>query len=238
MDGAKPSVSSVDLPSGFRIDDKIEKLIHFREMAGPEEDLLASKMATSAKISQLMANCTTAIGAISDKQRIRKLMDEMVITDRWFYILQLRILSLGANYEFQTSCPSCSQEDKVIFDLNNIVVTNPPDPMNLYREFTTSRGTKIRWKIATGETEAKIEKMANDHNAMTVGLYARVTEINDKPVSMNDVLSLAYVERGDLRKEIDKCEGTFDDTYDAICPKCAHEYKGELRLDIRSFFYL
>lgn len=238
MEGAKSAVGAIDLPTGFFIDSKVEQHIEFREMAGPEEDLLASTMAVSAKLSQLMAQCTLSIGAEKDAKKIRQLMDKMTITDRWFYLVNLRIHSLGQAYNFRTTCPACQEQDAVTFDLHGIKVVNPPKPENLYREFTTSRGTKIRWKIATGETELKIEKTTNDKKAATMALFARISEINDQPASLASVLEMSFAERAELRKHIDKEEGDLDDKYSAVCPKCAHEYEGSVELDIRNFFYL
>lgn len=236
MEGAKAAIGSCELPTGFRMDDQVITGITFREMAGPEEDTLASNMPVSQKLSQIMASCTKSIGTVSDPNKIRKLIDEMVISDRWFYLVQLRIHSLGSEYRFITKCPSCSQDDKVTFDLREVKVKSPPKADSLYREITLPSGTSVRIKVADGMTDAKIEKLANESNAPTIGLYARITEINSKPVDLADVKQMTMRDRAHIRQIIEESEGQLDESFSAQCPKCGHEYEGELQLDGRTFF--
>lgn len=236
MEDAKPVLGSCELPTGFRIEDAIVQQATFRELAGPEEDILAGNMPVSQKLSTIMANCTQSIGNVTDHGRIRKLMDQMVISDRWFYLVQLRILSLGADYKFQSKCPSCSHVDKVIFDLSQISVKNAPKADQLYREITLPSGKQARLKVGDGISDAKIEKMANETNAPTVGIYVRVSELNGKPADLADVKHMTMRDRAMIRQTIEEMEGEVDETYSAQCPKCGHEYEGELALDGRSFF--
>jgi hypothetical protein len=238
MDGARAAVSGIDLPTGVLKDDQVLKSIKFREMAGPEEDIMASNMTAGQKLSEVMLNCTMEFSGISDRPTLRKLIDKMVVTDRWLYLVQLRALSLGSSYRFESTCPSCGSEDKVNYDLNQIQVKNPPDAKMLFSEATLPSGRTVRWKIADGETDAKIEKLATTKNAATIALFARCTEVDKKPAVIADVLNMSLKDRIKFREEIDSKEGDFDDEFDAVCPKCSHEYKAQLRLDGRSFFSL
>jgi hypothetical protein len=236
MEGAKAAVASCELPTGFRISDKVVTNITFREMAGPEEDILASNMAVSQKLSTIMANCTRSIGEVSEYNQIKKMMDEMVISDRWFYLVQLRILSLGADYRFLTKCPACQHEDKVVFDLREVKVKNAPKADALYRDLTLPSGQTVRIKVADGVSDAKIEKMANESNAPTIGLYVRISELNGSPVDLADVKQMTMRDRAFIRQAVEEHEGQLDESFQASCPKCGHSYEGEMQLDGRTFF--
>jgi len=236
MEGAKSAVGSCELPTGFRVGEQIITQMTFREMAGPEEDLLASNMAVSQKLTMIMANCTKSIGDISDSNKIRKMMDEMVISDRWFYLVQLRILSLGSDYKFITKCPECNHEDKVVFDLREVKVKKAPKADTLYKELTLPSGVSVRLKAADGLADAKIEKMANESNAPTIGLFARLTEINNAPADLADVKQMSMRDRAFIRQAIEEHEGQLDESFSAQCPKCGHTYEGEMQLDGRTFF--
>lgn len=236
MEGAKAAVSSCELPTGFRVEDQVVREISFRELAGPEEDILASNMPVSQKLSTIMASCTRSIGSVVEPNQIRKLMDEMVISDRWFYLVQLRILSLGADYKFVTKCPACSHDDKVAYDLREVKVKNAPKADALYREVTLPTGSKARLRVANGHSDAKIEKMANETNAPTIGLFVRISELNDKPVDLVDVKQMTMRDRAFIRQTIEEMEGQVDESFEAQCPKCGHAYGGELQLDGRTFF--
>lgn len=238
MDNAKAAVGSVELPTGVRVGEVVHKTIKFRELAGPEEDVLASGMSAGQKMTQVMSNCTLEMGSLAPHE-IKKAVERLVITDRWFYLVQLRILSLGSAYNFETVCPHCQQTDKITYDLKTVAVKNAPDAQNLFGEITLPRtGKKIRWKVADGETDAKIEKMASSGKEASVALFARVTEVDDRPATLVDVINLPLADRSALRKAMDEKEGEFDDTFERTCGKCGQVYEGQLQLDGKTFFSL
>jgi hypothetical protein len=239
MEGAKAAVGSVELPTGVKMGDVVHRSVKFRELAGPEEDVLASGMSAGQKMAQVMANCTLELGTITSPAEIRKAMDKLVVTDRWFYLVHLRILSLGASYHFETTCPHCSALDKITYDLRTVQVQNPPNAGELFGEVTLPRtGSRVRWKVADGETEAKMEKMASGGREASVALFARVTEVNDRPASLSDIIQLPLADRSALRKAMDEKEGEFDDTFERSCGKCGQTYQGQLQLDGKTFFSL
>lgn len=239
MEGAESAYSHTELATGV-VDEggEVVKSIVFREMAGYEEDILASKkMKTSVKMSTLMSNCIIKFGPHEKREVINKLVRKMTISDRWYFLTQLRIKSLGEGYKFKSLCPQCSHEDTLVFDLTKLKIKKAPDANKLFIEEKLPSGNKVRFKIADGEVEEKIENQANDENAATVGLYVRVDSINDEPVSLSDIKSLSWKDRTAFRKMIEDSEGDLDDKYKATCIKCSHEYESELPMDATSFFF-
>lgn len=246
MEDAKSSLGSKELLTGVKLESgDVIKHIVFRELAGSEEDVLASgTIPVSQKITTILANCTLELGPVKDQPTIRKLIENLVVTDRWHYLIALRCLSLGSNYTQTSKCPECEHEDKIIINLNDLgkdeegkSILRSPDAGNLFHEFTLPNGKSIRWKIADGHTELKIEKMAREDNKATIGLYARCTEFNSKPASLSDIKSLSMKERTAFRKEIEDKEGDFDDNFEAKCPNCGTTYKGKVMLEPQSFFF-
>lgn len=237
MEGAKACVASCELPTGVVNEGQILKTVKFRELAGPEEDILASNMPAAQKMTELMANCVMEFGNVSGP-KVKSLVEKMVITDRWFYLIQLRILSLGAQYQFETICPNCATKDKVRYDLMKVRVTNPPIANQLIQETVLPSGRRLRWRVMDAEIDAKVERIVTEKNKASAGLYARCTELDDKPPALSDIVGLSMRDRSTFRDEIDKKEGKVDDEYEATCPKCSHKYVGELQLDGKSFFSL
>lgn len=238
MDNAKAAIGNIELPTGVRLETGVIKKFTYREMAGPEEDILASNMKVSEKLNEVMAGCTQSIGDITDRSQIKSLIKKLVESDRWFYLVQLRILSLGSVYSFISKCSECGNEEKMNYDLRQIQVKNAPAAESLFVETDVPSGRKVRWRVSDGEVSEKIEKMANSNNAATVALFSRVTEIDGKPAVFTDVQQLPIRDRSILRKAIEEKEGKFDDEFDAKCGKCGHEYKANLELDGASFFSL
>jgi hypothetical protein len=238
MEQTKPAVGILELPTGVRLEGgEVLKELSFRELAGPEEDILASQMSASQKISLILSNCAIKLGTLSDPFQIKKQLENLIETDRWFYLVKLRCLSLGPDYAFDTICPECKQKDKKAVDISHMNVINPPTADKIFHVSNLPSGAVVRWKNIDGQISAKIEKMATPNNAATVALYARVTEFNEKPVTLADIKNLSMKDRNELRKEIDKQEGELDDEIECTCPECGHEYKLEMKLDPQSFFF-
>lgn len=238
MEDAKTVVGTLEFPTGVKTESgELLKTLTFREMAGPEEDILASQMAVSNKISSILSNCVLTFGSLKDTMSAKRYIDQLVVTDRWYYLVHLRSLSLGEDYKFETDCPSCKAVDKKVVSLLQIGVKNPPSPESLFNEASLPSGNVVRWRIADGQIEGKIEKLAKPDNAATIGLYARCTEFNGKPVALADIKNLSMKDRNVLRKQIDQVEGDFDDEIACVCPQCGHEYKVEMKLDPQSFFF-
>jgi hypothetical protein len=239
MEDAKSGYAECELKTGVVLDSgEIEKRVFFREMSGHEEDILASKkMKTSAKMTALMSNCIIKLGDIEDRREIVRFVKKLTITDRWFFLTQLRIESLGPDYYFESVCPQCETKDKMKYNLSKLGVKKAPEANKLFNEKTLPSGLNARFKVADGEVEEKIENSGTDENMATIGLYARISEINNRPVSLKDIKDLPWKDRSALRKFIDEVEGELDDKYTTSCFKCGHEYEAELPLSAESFFF-
>jgi len=240
MDGAKSQFGEAELPTGVKLEDgEIAKKVLFREMAGQEEDILASPSLTMAsKITSILANCTIELGTLKDPSQIRKAVEKLVMTDRWYYLVHLRIHSLGVLYKFEIECRECGKPDKQQIDLRELHVKNAPSPDKLIHETTLPSGNKVRWKVADGLVDHQIQKMAKPANVASVALFARCLEYNDAPpAGLVQFVNMSMRDRTHLRRDIDKFEGDFDDKFKTKCPSCGNEYEGEMELDPQSFFY-
>jgi hypothetical protein len=239
MDNARSSYGSCELKSGIYTEATgVIKNIEFRELSGMEEDVLASnKMSLSEKLTRVMSNCTIKIGTIEDRKTINEMIPKIMMADRWYYLVQLRILSVGAAYSFKAKCPSCEHVDAVDYDLNQMKVESSADISNPYREIKLPSGKVVRYRLADGTVDAKIESSSNDQNSATAGLYARIDTIDGQPVGIDKVKALVLKDRAALRADIDKNEGSIDDVVKFVCPECGHKYEGNLPLEGRSFFY-
>lgn len=238
MEETRPVVGSVELPTGVKHESgEILKEVSFRELAGPEEDILVSQIPVSQKITMILANCAKKFGSLEDPFQIKKHLEQIVETDRWIYLVKLRCLSLGNDYDFESTCPECKHSEKRRVDLSGMGVKKAPEADKIFNELKLPSGVTIRWKIIDGPISMKIEKLANANNAATVGLYARVTEFENRPVTLADIKNLSSRDRNAFRKAIDEVEGDLDEEIDCECAACAHAYKVEMRLEPQSFFF-
>lgn len=237
MEGAKPSLGSCELPTGVKIESgEILKTIQFREMCGSEEDLLASSMPVSQKISLLLTQCTKSIGTLDQAHLFKSLIEKLPMTDRMYYLIQLRIQSLGSSYAFEFQCDQCQKKSKHQVDLREIQVLNPPDAKQLFQETKLPSGNLIRWQISNGQTERELEKLLQKDQSISVGLFVRCTEFNQQPITMDHIKNLSMKDRSFFKKEIEKNEGTLDDQIEITCSHCGYETKEAIAFDA-SFFY-
>lgn len=239
IEGSKSAVNSCELPTGVVHNGETLKDVVFREMSGYEEDILANrKMSVSKKLSQVIANCITKIGNVEDRELINGMSDKLLITDRLFMLVQLRIASVGEILEFVSTCPECEKTDKKMFDLNNISINGAPKANNLFKEIVLPKSKKkLRIKAADAKIEEKIEKATNEKNAISLALFARIDSVDDAVPVMVDIMSLSTGDRSALRKAIDELEGKIDDEFETTCPHCAATYKGNVPITGVDFFF-
>lgn len=237
MESAKSNLGSVELPTGILFEEQVLKTITFRELAGPEEDILASNLNPLDKMSQILANCVVQIGNVSDKKKIRDIVDQLLVSDSMYYLVKLRIHSLGGLYHYTSKCPSCGADDKKTYDLEQINVKKAPAPDNLFKELTTPSGRKVRWRHMNGLIQKKANQMDNGSNSATIGIYVRITEVDDKPASLSDVANMSLRDRNAIRKSFEENEAEFDAEVGIQCPKCGHDYKEDLDIEPQLFFY-
>lgn len=103
---------ALSLLAGFRINRETIKPIVIREMMDTEEELLGEK----DKVLDLVSQCTTRIGEdIVDPVQIKAIYRQHCLYGDWEYVLfQIRMLTLGYDYEFNYICPNkdCLKENK------------------------------------------------------------------------------------------------------------------------------
>lgn len=239
MEAVKPNIAEMELPTGVMTEKHgVVKVLQFRELSGHEEDILASSLSPTEKMSKVMAQCTIKAGPIEDPREIRDIIDRLLIADRWLFLIRLRCLSLGNFYHFEQTCPECGNSGKESIDLMQIGVENPPSANAIFKEIKLPSGRSARIKAADGRVDALIAKMANDQNAATVALFSRVSELDGQPPAISDIKNLSMADRSFIRKSIDELEGDLNDEVLIKCSKCQHERKEPLNLDGVSFFSL
>jgi len=238
MEGTRPSVSVCELPTGFLIDGKVLNELTFRELAGPEEEILASKkMLASRRFTKVMGNCIQKIGPLEDRVVISKAIEDMTTSDRIFFLIRLRMISIGELYNFSYPCPECKHVDKLVYDLKGVEFKNPPKADALFKEITLPSKQKVRLRVANSAIEERIEKSANEPSAVTMALFARIESLDDRPPAMSDITNMTLKDRNAIRKAIDDLEGDVDDTFEADCTKCGEHYSASIPIGSADFFF-
>ena len=226
-----PFQKEVVLPSqGKWYDDKLpDGKVTIRPITVTEEKLLMARGSRGKIIDRLCEKCI-----LSDCIP----MSEMLVTDKFFLLLNLRALTYGPDYGFTLECPSCGTKFKhsVVLPDGLTVMVATDDDVEPFDVKLPVCGKTVSLRFLRGEDEEKIESFArNQPNVKpedgdptyAYRLSCYLVAIDGKQV--DSLEALHFCERmigGDsavYRRAIADHETGVDLTINAACPSCREE---------------
>lgn len=233
---------SAILPTGYLDEDGcLHKSVDVRPYTGEEEDILASpKMPMYRRLGKLLENCVTKIGEYDDPKKIKSIVRSLVVSDRLFLIVQLRIATNGLVYSMDMKCPEeeCGRKAMQHIDLSEVSWGGITDPLR--RQFTLKlpgTGKIVSWNVMDGAREERIHQYSLERDLLSVGIFSRINDIDGKKVTMEMVKAMSAPQRRALREEFNKKEGTIDNEIEFECPSCGHIWKASVDYAQPSFFF-
>lgn len=239
IEESKSSVDSFELPCGYLdVDGNLHTSVDVREITGPEEEIMSSRnMPIQKKVNKILARCTTAIGPFKSGD-LEKIIPDLTQGDRFYLMFAIRRVSLGDEMPFVAKCPECGLETKVTVDLSELEVQKMADPKIRTYPVTLPRSKKnVAMKVLTGRGEDAISKaLSHDKDWVSTAIFARVENIDGKPVNIEDILALGIQDREFLRDVWQDHEGGIDTDVDMECPQCSSDYKATVGIASEGFF--
>lgn len=213
--------------------------VEVREITGYEEDMLASNvMPAHDKISALISRCTTRIGEVRDKGRIPAIVEELLVGDRIFLMFAIRRVSVGDDFPFQATCPSCKHAGIFRLNLGTDLETFPmPEPKKRLYERTLPSGAVVRFRPLCGKDEALLAKSKSKDAAVSLSMLLRVELLNGEAPTLAKVQSLSLRDRSALREAFEEIEGGIDTDLELQCSACGHEFEEQLDVGQQGFFF-
>jgi len=238
----KSSHTCIELPTGYIDQDgNLQKAVDIRPYTGEEEDILASqKMPMYRRLGKLLENCVTRIGDIDDPKRLKSIIRQLVFSDRLFLIVQVRAATNGNIYSLDVKCPEedCGLNSMQHIDLADIKWVGLQDPMKRQYSFKLpGSGVDVTWNVMDGIREERIHQHSLDRDLLSVGILARLNDLDTRRVTMAMVKKMTPPQRRALRKEFEKAEGTLDDQVTFECKHCGHEWTDSVDYAQPSFFF-
>lgn len=236
---------SLCLPGGF-IDNEgaLHKDVSLKEMTGEEEDILLSTGTSGhEKINRVITNCVASVGPYTDRKTIEAAVRRMVVGDRVVLLLGLRIMSLGEEYNFGTTCDSCGAKNNHSVDLLGLEVKPSPDPEKREQTVKLPSGKSAVLKVMTGEDEARIAKAAGKgkkkkgRDVMTLNIVARLKELDGSPAGALAAKRLSMRDRSFIRSWYINNEGGVDTDLQLDCVSCGQEFDSVLDAGQPDFFF-
>lgn len=258
----KSSVGVYTLPCGFLDGNGVlHTEVMLNEITGHDEDMLANgKIPSQKKLNQLLISCIQRIGSITAKNEIAAAVPELLVGDRVFLILAIRRVSLGDDYPYKDTCPSCEKESLMNIDLSSLDVIPMPDPKKRIfdaklpskaacrawansgevpePEKSNPTGRPIRFRAMVGRDEEQVGKVQGKDDAISKLLALRVELLDGKQPTLADFQQMTMAERSFIRDELFRqSDGGVETSLDVTCPQCGSEYQRELEIGQTGFFF-
>lgn len=199
-----------------------------------EEEFLADKKLNRAggAITKLLNACwmeTKDFGPYPKGDRF--LWSSALASDRMFLFIQLRILTLGPEYEFRIKCKGCPKMFAWKMDLNELDVDPCSETVkNFVRTgtgipFVLSDGRSGQWKPLTGDDESALnstDSLEADKDTSRV-IAQRLINVENTTTKIELIKLAEDLEIEDVDMLLDtfeKEEGGVDLLFDVVCPAC------------------
>ncbi|RJS14212.1 hypothetical protein DRW03_35145 [Corallococcus sp. H22C18031201] len=168
--------------------------------------------------------------------------------DRFFALLQVRILTYGPEYAFAVPCQSASCRARINWelDLTQLPVRSLSDVSrasfvagNRFETTLPNAGKRVRFRLMTGEDERRLPQLqrAAPEKMLSSVLAYRVLDIDgvDSRDKRRFVEDLSLRDADFLVDEFDRVDCGVDTTLEVECPECFIRQEVELPFD-RGFF--
>lgn len=218
-----------------------------RGLKGKEAKLLSDRNAAKKGLvfEQILASCweeTLEPGPYELKHG-KPDWSEVLVGDRFFVLMQIRIATFGDDIEFRVECENdmCGRKYNWELPLSQLPMKQlAPEALAKFQtgnrfETTISDGTTVYFGLRTGADEVKAAQMVRTSGMpdMVTALLFRIQEIegveNGRKRAFADDLSL-----GDIRKllaDFDANDCGIETTIETECPSCGKHQECQLPFD-------
>lgn len=236
----------VELPSKGRLypEDMVPEGKVIIEMMGVQEEKLLAGSRVSP--TRLMTQLLEAL-IVSPKLDPRQLL----LQDRLFLLVKIRILTFGTAYGFKMSCPTCSVSSRYEVDLADVMVRPLPEdftePMEVMLPLSQK---KVYLRLLRGVDEDAVlaegkklsEKGLAGHGDPTyVPTMARTIDHIEGSDSKDWAGKLAFCQNLKsrdsltLQKAIERIDFGIDFKHELTCPSCRTEFQGVIPMSEEFF---
>jgi hypothetical protein len=173
---------------------------------------------------------------------------DVLYGDRFYALMQARILTRGTSYVFRVQCENgaCEQTFQWEVNLDDLVVqelsTESKKTFENGNEFTTKLPSScdvVGWSLLTGRLQRRTQDYIKEHGAGVSVMYAaRLKSINDDRNARQFVDYMANMDLDDfnaLEREMVQADCGYETTLEVECPECDRVQEVELPMG-RDFF--
>lgn len=239
---AEEFLKDVTLPSrGQFYGDKLPGGVVSIEPLGTREEKLFATNRAAQLIDKIFEKCV----------RCEPLSHtELVLGDRLFLLLQLRVISYGENYQFPFRCSECGAKSYGDVNLDTLPVKTAADrATGLFTVELPLCGSTVEMRLLTGQDEIQIRKYAAQINQKSRGkdvgsehvyrLARRINKIDGEDVGIRETMEFVESLKGKdslrIKDAIDDNEVGPELEVEPECHSCG--FSNELVLPFEAEFF-
>ena len=206
---------SVKLPSG--------RTVTVLEMTGKEEMLLKTRQDKIYEtINSFLCASTENLDENPGHPSVKD-FDEMLLEDRAYILMSIRVLTHGSILEHKMKCSECGAESVNEIDLQSILDEAKPYPKGADREVGLRLEIgELFYELPTGATERKVSTAA-DKNMATLLKCLKLWEKTPQGPIVVRVEDLKSKYTAALRKSVKEHSGSVENIVKVSCSGCGRE---------------
>lgn len=213
------------------LDGRVEYLLGYREL--PER--------AATLVTELLTHCVKRIGSLTDIDA--SLIRELLVDDRDFLMIKLRMLTFGKKVHFVLRCPdrACGRLMDLTLSLADVLERKPITQRYFTMQLSGAEEDELPLEIefrlpAGGDQEACAALAMVDEEAAVEALLARCIR---RVGGCTNVDALAIRELGpaarqEIERQMSELGSSAEIEIEASCPECGGVF--DSRLDVVAFF--
>jgi hypothetical protein len=168
--------------------------------------------------------------------------DSVLVGDRFYAILMIRVATYGPSYEFKLGCEACRENIQWEIELDKLTVqTMTPESIETFKtkgQFEVSfNGHDIAYRLLTGANERTLQRaLRGATNSLAVVLGQRIIEIRGEPNKMRWIRDLPMGQAMELIDLFDENDGGVETIIEVLCGSCGTVQGVELPFDRPEFW--
>lgn len=239
------------LPGGYADrDGVVHRDVELAALSGREEEILAGRrpVASPALVTTILSRCLHRLGTISPVTET--LTRQLLVADRQFLLLQLRLATFGERVIATITCtsPDCKAMIDIDFSLDNIPVRASAQKGPVYQmelssaaAFTDDQGTvhrTVAFRLPNGEDQEQLAPLVADDEAIAAtSLLARCIQGLGTLHEPGEVVvaKLSPLACAEIEQAMDAAAPQIDCTLEIECPECEQDVV--VPFDFQGFFF-
>lgn len=236
------ATATCTLPGGYPTGGECHHEVIIRPLTGREEELLtAAQDPPAEQVTDVLARCVQRIGNVDTitPETVR----ELLVADRQFLMLRLRVLTFGDRVQGTLSCPwtGCGARVDIDFSLDDVPVESRDSVRSTYTVQLPPEAAEglddptVAFRLPNGTDQEAAAPLLEENaaRALTVLLERCVYPPADVPVD-DFVAQLSPRARAAIEAAMEERAPAVELDMDVTCPECKRFFTAPF--DVQDFF--